>query len=237
MGNSWFEFKQFTIHQDRTAMKVGTDGVLLGAWAVVGDARNILDIGTGTGLIALMLAQKSKADITAIEIDRDAALQARRNAKCSQWNGRIEVIHQSFQDFTAIPERKYDVIITNPPFFNLSLHAPDKQRTVARHDEKLKKVELLQGVKELLSEGGKFYIILPSGDEKAFVDSALIYRLFCVKKLYICPTIRKKPKRVLMLFSHHHWDCETSTIAVEKDARHEYTEEYKVLTKEYYLAF
>ena len=129
MPNDYFKFKQFTIHQDKCAMKVGTDGVLLGAWAECANAKGILDIGTGTGLIALMIAQRSNAKIDAVEIDETASKQAKENIKKSLWNDRIEILNISFQDFSKSTNEKYDLIVSNPPYFQNSLYAPDEKRT------------------------------------------------------------------------------------------------------------
>lgn len=133
MPNPYFSFKQFTVYHDRCAMKVGTDGVLLGAWADVVSARNILDIGTGTGLISLMMAQRCNARIRAVDIDADAVEQARGNVAASPWQDRIEVELQDICHFTS--ETLFDVIVSNPPYFTDSLKCPGKQRNIARHTD------------------------------------------------------------------------------------------------------
>ena len=129
MANSWFQFKQFKVEQGKTAMKVGTDGVLLGAWASVGDAKNILDVGTGTGLIALMLAQRNQnAEISAIDIDRNAVEQAAENAEQSPWSGRISIFESDYNHFRVGVSCLFDLIVSNPPYFEQSLKSPTKSR-------------------------------------------------------------------------------------------------------------
>jgi len=134
MPNPWFQFKQFTVWHDKCAMKVGTDGVLLGAWADMEQARSILDVGTGSGLIALMAAQRNlTAAITAIDIDESAIIQARENFDRSPWVNRLTAEPISLEDFAGSTDAMFDVIVSNPPYFHQSLHSPDKKRTLARH--------------------------------------------------------------------------------------------------------
>ena len=147
MSNSYFQFKQFTVFHDRCAMKVGTDGVLLGAWTRTGQGCSILDIGTGTGLIALILAQRiPDARITAVELDREAALQAAENVRNSPWAARIEVVEADIRQYATRVSHPFDIIVSNPPFFNSSLHSPSEARTQARHTDSLSYAELFQGV-------------------------------------------------------------------------------------------
>ena len=165
MANSWFKFKQFTIHQNDTAMKVGTDGVLLGAWTKIKtDTQNILDIGTGTGLIALMLAQKtlSSSQIDAVELDQLAYQQAKENFKLSNWSQKLQAINQSIQEFTINTSKKYDLIISNPPFFRNSFASKNTQRQIARHTDSLSYDDLLYSVKKILLDDGIFQLSFPS---------------------------------------------------------------------------
>ena len=163
MANPYFQFKQFTVWHDKCAMKVGTDGVLLGAWTSVENTRSILDVGCGTGLISLMLAQRCQAIIDALDIDPAACMQARENADRSPFGQRLQVIHRPFADcvteFAGI--RQYDCIVSNPPYFINSLKCPDKQRNQARHTDTLSLDELISGSKQLLSPGGRLCLILP----------------------------------------------------------------------------
>src|SRR4051812_36766372 len=152
MSDSTFRFRQFTVHQDKCAMKVGTDAVLLGSWIHPGLSRHILDIGTGTGLLALMLAQKSFAGIDAIDIDQGAFMQATENVRMSPWFSRIYIYHHSFQDFIHSTPRKYDLIVTNPPYFHHASKPSIESRVNARHDNQLTFVELITGVRKVLAE-------------------------------------------------------------------------------------
>ena len=162
MSQPYFQFKQFTVWHDKCAMKVGTDGVLLGAWTPVKSSVRILDIGTGTGLVALMLAQRSTASITALEIDEAAAAQATENINRSPWKNRIEVIQQDFKHYSSKNGiSKFDTIVSNPPYFNASLKCSDEQRNKARHNDSLTYEELLAGVSGLLSQEGTFTIVIP----------------------------------------------------------------------------
>ena len=165
MGNSQFRFKKFTIEQDRCAMKVGTDGVLLGAWAEIASAERILDIGTGTGLIALMCAQRNElAQIHAIEIDSAAAEQAGENILNSQFSERIELQQVALQEFN--PSKEYDAIICNPPFFNSGTNSPVAERNQARHTISLSISDLLLHASRLISESGRLHLILPLDNEE-----------------------------------------------------------------------
>jgi tRNA1Val (adenine37-N6)-methyltransferase len=232
---SSFRFKQFTIHQDRCAMKVGTDGVLLGAWADCVHAARILDIGTGTGLIALMLAQRSRAVIDAIEIDEAAARQATENVLQSPFADRISVSLISFQEFYQKNNLKYDLIVSNPPYFNRSLKPPAENRTTARHTDTLPFEALINGVKNLLADSGHFALILPTAEGEEFIVLAEKADLFCVKKVSVYPREDGVVKRLLLLFSAKKSDCKLSDLVIETAGRHIYSEEYKNLTKDFYL--
>ncbi|MFM2293328.1 MAG: hypothetical protein RIS29_3141, partial [Bacteroidota bacterium] len=153
MANPFFRFKQFTVFHDRCAMKVGIDGVLLGCWTNVADTSMVLDIGTGTGLIALMIAQRTDAHIDAIDIDEGAFEQAMINVQASPWSSRLNVVLSSLQDFVS--DKKYDLIVSNPPYFINSLKNPDEQRTTARHTDSLTHEELIDQCIPKLTEGGR----------------------------------------------------------------------------------
>src|SRR5436190_6902240 len=146
MSETTFRFKQFTIHQDKCAMKVGTDSVLLGSWVDTAQATDILDIGTGSGIIALMLAQKSFAQIDAIDVDGNACEQAEENFKSSPWMDRLHVIHQSFQDYATGTEKKYDLIVSNPPYFQDAFKPAEESKLKAKHGDLLCFAELVDGV-------------------------------------------------------------------------------------------
>lgn len=238
MPGDAFEFKQFTIKQDRCAMKVGTDAVLLGAWTSCGEAQTILDIGTGTGVIALMLAQRCKAFIDAIDIDENTCDQAKDNAKQSKWADRVNVHNISLQDFVAVPRLKYDLIVSNPPYFIDSSKASGVERTKARHADLLPFPELVAGVKKLLAENGRLCVILPVKEGERFREIAESKGLHLSKLTRVRTTQDKQTeKRWLMQFEFKPKSFSENSIVIEKDKRHEYSDEYKELTREYYLAF
>lgn len=232
MSNPYFKFKQFSVYQDRCAMKVGTDGVLLGAWTNVSTAQQILDIGTGTGLVALMLAQRCNAQITALEVDASAAGQAAENVCQSPWKDRIEVVCKDFNAYR--PEAKYDVIVSNPPFFVGSLVSPDALRTQARHTHALSYEQLLQGVSSLLSKEGEFTVIIPYDVAAEVKMLAATHKLYPFKQLNIITSPGKQPKRCLLTFSFSSEECELTELLLERE-RHCYSDEYIALTKDYYL--
>ncbi len=218
-------------------MKVGTDGVLLGAWANCRHAKNILDIGTGTGLIALMAAQKSEAEIDAVEIDKDAAEDAKLNIQNSPWGNRITLFNTAFQEFAQNSRQKYDLIITNPPYFTHSKKPQQIGRTYARHNDSLSAADLFKGVELLLAENGELNIIIPADDYLRYIEAANDINLHCTKKLWVKPTPKIPPKRILLAFNKTKRSCSENTIVIESNGRHQYSSEYKALTKDFYLAF
>lgn len=230
-----FQFKQFTIEQDRTPMKVGTDGVLLGAWADVAKAGKILDIGTGTGLIALMVAQRNlQASIEALEIESNACRQARENIAASPWATRIKVIQTALQDY--YPENLYDSIVCNPPFFHDSTKAPDNGRSLARHNDTLPHHELIRNAARLLSPTGNFCVILPVAEALAMIAEASQYHLYPEYITHILPNPGKPPKRYLIKFVPEAAKRFENELIIEFD-RHIYSPEYIRLTKDFYLGF
>ncbi len=237
MPNDYFKFKQFIIQQDKCAMKVGTDGVLLGAWADCVNAKSILDIGAGTGLISLMLAQRSNAKIEAVEIDEAACVQAKENIKKSLWHDRIEILNKSFQDFSKSTNEKYDLIVSNPPYFQNSLYAPDEKRTDARHNSNLKLDDLLNGALNLLTEKGKLSIILPYLEGTLFILKAAENGMYCIRQTKVLPKPDREPKRLLLEFMKEKMPLIEQELIIELNKRHEYSEAYKNLTKDFYLAF
>lgn len=234
MPNSWFRFKMFTINQDKCAMKVGTDSILLGAWVNCENANNVLDVGTGTGVLALQIAQRSKAKITGIEIDLNSANQAKENIEISPWHDRIRIIHTSLQEFNS-NGNKFDLIISNPPFFQNSLQAPDVSRTNARHNLSLNPDDFIVSTKLLLSDNGILALIWPLEEGERFILRANENNLYCHRKAYVKPNPVKKPHRILMEFVFNKCITQTEEIAIENGTRHQYTEEYKKLTKPFYL--
>jgi tRNA1Val (adenine37-N6)-methyltransferase len=238
MPNDTFEFKEVKIKQDKCAMRVSTDAVLLGAWVIPNGSRSILDIGTGTGVIAMMLAQKSKAAITAIDIDKDSTEQARVNVEESIFKGQVDVVHSSFQELVKNFNGKFSLIVTNPPYFIDCLKANSDPRTTARHTDSLSFSDLIGGVKKLLEERGKFCLILPTKEAMLFREMAQSKGLYLSKLLRIRTTMEKdSEKRHLMQFEFKESEFSESTLIIEAEGRHKYTQEYKELTKDYYIHF
>lgn len=226
-----FNFRKFSIKQDQCAMKVGTDGVLLGAWARGG--KRILDIGTGTGLIALMMAQRyEQSHVTAIEIDTDAAQQAIQNIEASPFSGHIDVVCSSIQEYKA--QITFDCIVSNPPYFNDSLKNPDIQRATARHTDTLTFKELFDSVRRLLADDGEFSVIIPTESLQAFVSRAYLAGLTPTRKLAIRTTPRKQPKRYLVAFAKKATKLENEEQCLQSPdgTRSEW---YAELTKDFYI--
>jgi len=234
--NNWFEFKQFRIEQQKAAMKVGTDGVLLGAWIAVGDACRMLDVGTGTGLIALMLAQRSLAIIDAIEIDDFAFEEARFNFVHSPWSDRLNAVSGDFVSFSNHPEETYDLIVSNPPFFINSLKTSDAATTIARHDEKLSFDQLIFGVRRLLNYHGRLGVIIPFESGVGFRESARLHGFYLKQWTSVIPKIGKLSKRVLLEFGLQPcYPVENKLVILDESGT--YTENYKSLTAPFYPAF
>lgn len=235
MANNYFQFKQFTINQGKCAFKVGTDGVILGALADVAAAERILDIGTGTGLIALMMAQRSGAEITAIEPDHDSCIQAKENAENSKWSGRIEVLETDLQSY--FPSRKFDLIVSNPPYFRDSIRNPDPRKSVARHNDFLPSSDLLKGVSRLLEDKGTFQLILPYAEGNVFIAEAAGSGFYCNSILKIKPMPDSEVRRLVLVFGRYKQKLTEKFLTIEHGRRHEFTDEYVELTRDYYLKF
>ncbi len=235
MANPYFRFKQFTVFHHRCAMKVGTDGVLLGAWTKPENTENILDIGTGSGLIALMLAQKCNATIQAIDIEPNAIQQAKENFENSFWSDRMSAKEISLQNFSLISDTKFDLIVSNPPFFVNSLPTPDKNRSCARHANEMTHTDLLLCAKSLLSKTGRICLILPVNEGLLNVDFAESIQMYCSKLVYVSPKPGIEPKRLLIEYSLNPIKREISNLEIETSLRHQYSPEFTALVKDYYL--
>lgn len=214
-------------------MKVGTDGVLLGGWANLEQARHILDIGTGTGVIALMAAQRNcNAQIDAIEIEEQAFTQAQENIAASPWKNRIRIEYTSLQHYS--PEILYDCIVCNPPFFINSTKNPNASRTLARHNDTLPHKELVNHAKRLLDPNGKFHLILPITEALELMAYAQSIDFYPTHITFVHPTPCKPPKRILMELSLTQDSYYEDNITIEL-GRHHYSEAYTKLTKQFYL--
>lgn len=234
--NKPFKFKQFTIEQDRCAMKVGTDGVLLGAWtSVEHNPFNVLDIGAGTGILSLMIAQRSHAEqIEAIEIDDDAFEQCAENFENSPWNDRLFCFHASLLEYMEVVDEKFDLIICNPPFYSEDYKSTDKARNLARFSDAMPMEHIVFAVINFLSENGKFAIVLPYKMEKEFIEEAGLIGLFPNRILRVKGNPKSEIKRSLIEFSYTETNTEISELIIETD-RHNYTDDYINLTKDFYL--
>ena len=237
MPKERFQFRQFKIHQDRCLMKVGTDGVLLGAWAGVEGVKSILDIGAGTGLIALMLAQRAPAArVHGVELDEGSANQAAENASASPWSERIQIIHGSIQEYAESCSFPYDLIASNPPFFRNSLKSPDAGRNKVRHAETLPFADLLKAVAALLNPDGRFCLILPPSEARVFEEMALSFGLFATRICEVCSAPGKPPQRVLMQFERESRPLvKEPELSLYTDRSAIRSAEYDYLTREFYL--
>lgn len=236
-----FKFKKFTIHQDKCAMKVGTDAVLLGAWtSLENQPFSILDIGAGTGIISLMLAQRSHSvpiaigTIDAIEIDEEAYEQCVENFENSSWGDLLFCYHASLLEFTEEIEDKYDLIISNPPFYSDSYKTENIQRDLARFSDALPFEHLVDGISKLLSEKGIFSVIIPFREEKKIKTLASGVQLFPNKILHVKGNPSSEIKRSLISFSFNKTEVKTEELIIET-SRHQYTNDYISLTKDFYL--
>lgn len=237
MANSFFRFKQFTIHQEQTAMKVTTDSCLFGAWVAseiqsIPAASTVLDIGAGTGLLSMMIAQKNNLEIDAVEIDEKAAAQARANITNCIWKERINVLESDVLQLMA--DKQYSIIVTNPPFYENELNSPDRRRNIAHHSENLNLKQLIAVIKNRLLPNGEFFILLPVKRENDFENLCSDFGLYINMKLIIKQSVNHTPFRLMMKGS-----LLTSTVlesAIDiKDEQNNYTTAFIELLKDYYL--
>jgi len=236
MSTKPFQCKEFTILQDKTAMKVGTDGVLLGAWAELNkNLKSILDIGTGTGLIALQIAQRIDCEtIDALEIESNAFEQAVENFENSDWRDRLFCYHTSLQEFANEIEEKYDLIISNPPYYNDTFKNIENKRALARHTVTLSFNALLSSSAKLLSEFGTCAFIVPYKEEDVFIKIAKDNKLFPQRITRVRGNINTNFKRSLLQFSFSNLNPAIDELAIEIE-RHVFTEKYKNLVKDFYI--
>jgi tRNA1Val (adenine37-N6)-methyltransferase len=237
MPNPYFHFKQFTIYHDKCAMKVGTDGVLLGAWTNVDNALEILDVGTGTGLIAIMLAQRSMAMVDAVEIDENAFGQAGENIMRCPWSSKIHLIKSSFQEYSNGCGKAYDRIVSNPPFYKNQYRPSDKSRSVARHDDSLSLKDLVFHADSVLKHDGTISVVIPAESIDNYRQYLYQKNLHILRLLYVMPLPGKPVKRILVEAGRKKAIIKEDFLAIESDRRHHYTQQYIDLTKEFYLAF
>lgn len=235
--NNYFQFKQFLVIQEKAAMKVGTDGVMLGAWVNVRHEKKILDIGTGTGLIALMMAQRTSAEIIGIEIEKNAAEEAARNCMMSNWKERLSVQNISFQEFTEKSNEKFDLIISNPPFFINDQKSKQNNMAIAKHNDLLPLQDLISGCRKLISEKGKIALVLSISAAKKIIEFIDEAGLFITRITEVFPTPQKESNRFLMEFSIKKQDIQKNTLTIFEESGGNFSKSYKELTKEFYLNF
>ena len=234
MPNTYFDFKRFRIEQDKCSMKVGTDGVLLGAWFPMESGMSVLDVGTGTGLIALMAAQRGAGSVTAIEIDADAAGQAYRNVERSEWADQIKVVNADVAHFTI--DSKFDRIVCNPPYFRDSLRSPDAGRNTARHNDALSYETLVRCSAEMLEPLGQLCLVLPYNSVDVFVKCASSAGLYLCSRTDVVTTPGKRPIRSLMAFCKQYSEMETEELAISGPDGKE-TPDYINLVKDFCLKY
>ena len=228
-----FNFKQFAVKHEKSTMKVGTDAVLLGAWVKTIGTQRVLDIGTGCGIITLMLAQRNEqANVIGIDIDLASVEEATENAKNSPWYARIAFENTSLQSYH--PTALFDLIVSNPPFFQSGTTSPVASRKSARHTVELSFTALLNNAQRLLTSYGNFSVILPESAQNKFVAEANKFDLYLNKITYFKPLTTKKPERVLMNFCRNKTVLEKSTL-IHYQENGDWTEEYIGLTKDFYL--
>ena len=236
MPNPYFRFKQFTIYQDKCAMKVGTDGVLLGAWSDVGSGGKMLDVGTGTGLIALMIAQRSPAgSLWAVENEESALEQAKLNIDNSPFSDRITLVNSSFQLFARQTAIRFDLIVSNPPFFSDSLLPPVKQRAEARHSVTLTLEELLYSCRSCLAESGILSLILPYSRSNELEKLCEKYAFHLKRKTIVYPLRNTTPKRILVELTSKQTSRPVTRSLVIEESRHHYTKDFTELVRDFYL--
>lgn len=233
MSNSYFKFKQFTIEQSDCAMKVGTDGCLLGGWFNCSESKRVLDIGCGTGLITIMVAQRNNAEITGIEIDSKAAVQARINADNSPWGERIAIVHGDLLEYTT--EQRFDHIVSNPPYFVNSLKCDDTSRTLARHSDSLDCRQFFRKCAELLSSDGRVSIVIPCDIMNEWKTAALELNLHPARTTFIKTTPKKAAKRVLIEFRFNTQDENKESTLVLENSPGEYSDDAKKILSDFYL--
>ncbi len=231
-----FKFKQFHVSHDKSSMKVGTDAVLLAALVEMSEYNSILDIGCGSGVISLMCAQKSRAQISAIDIDKDSVEQAHENFESSKWNSRLKVSECSVQEYAKLPEQKFDLLISNPPFFENALKSPLESRNKARHNDTLSSEDLLHSARQLLLAHGKLAIILPFTEGEEFIKTASSHQFYLQRRVEIQPKPSKIANRLVLEFVLSPCETTKENIIIREEGN-DYTEDYRRVTKDFYLAF
>ena len=232
-----FQFKQFHVSHHKSTLKVGTDAVLLGTWASHPHPQKILDIGTGNGVIALLMAQRfQQANIRAVDIDVDSVEEATSNFIESPWSSRLRAIHQDVQNFAKLATERFDMIVSNPPFFENDLHAQNEKLNKAKHSNTLNYKSLFHAADQLLKENGIFALICPYDKKDKVIEIASFNRLFCKRQLCIYPKKTKQANRIIIEFCHSESVCENIELVIYTEDN-TYTSQYKKLGQDYYINF
>ncbi|HET8962905.1 MAG TPA: methyltransferase [Chitinophagales bacterium] len=233
-----FQFKQFAIQQEKVAMKLGTDAMLLGSWADINNISNALDIGSGTGILALMIAQRNgTAMIDGIDINLDAVEQAKENVLASPWANRIHILHSDLHNYFHTVKKKYDLIICNPPYFGKGFPVVDRGRNIARVAENLDSELLFESSQYLLTETGKLAVIIPYDNADKFLESAMHHTLFCSRKTIVYSKADKPPIRMLLEIKKQQSIVQEDILIIEGENPNRYSNNFKKLTEEFYLHF
>ena len=237
MSSEIFKFKQFQVDQEQCSMKIGTDGVLLGAWVSTEGVNSVLDIGTGTGVIALMVAQRTpKASISAVEIDDKSFEQAKKNIEESPWSSRMDLQNAPIQDYAKTADQTFDLIVCNPPFFSGGTFSNNQERNNVRHTIKLPNGDLLRCANNLLNKTGKFCVILPYIEGLRFKEMAVTYGLYANRVTSVIGKVGKPVERLLIEFCKEKCDnLKEDELVIQVGGRDEYSEEYINLTRDFYL--
>ena len=235
MSETLFRFKKFQVSQEKCAMKINTDGVLLGAWVNCKQAEKILDIGTGSGVIAMMLAQRSTASrIVGVEIDEASCEEAEMNMKLSPWPLRLSVFKESIQDFTTNANEEFDLVVSNPPFFSGGTLSSTQQRSLVKHTVKLPHSDLLRSAYELMSKEGQFFVVLPYIEGLRFIELAEQYRLYCNHICEVSSFENSPVERLLLSFNKFESEQNKEAIFIRKDST-SFSDSYINLTRDFYL--
>ncbi|MFL2579264.1 MAG: tRNA1(Val) (adenine(37)-N6)-methyltransferase [Parvicellaceae bacterium] len=232
-----FNFKKFSIHQNNAAMKIGTDGILIASWVNVSKKFRALDIGSGTGIITIMLCQRNlNLELDSLELSANAIMDAKINIENCNWSDRIKLFHQDLKDFH--PDSNYDLIVSNPPYFKKSLQPSNSERSKARHQNDLKLEDILKFSNQNLTKDGSLNIILPFEQKKEAIEFAKKHGLNAIRECAVYPKPNKAPHRILIEFSRsENKQLIKESLVIEEAGRHNYSEDYKKLTREFYTIF
>ncbi len=237
MSVDYFQFKQFIVHHLHSTMKVGTDAVLLATLSDLPTSGKILEVGTGTGVISLILAQRCPAQITAIDIHQASVWEARANFKESPWSNRLQALMIPYQLYARQGNPiQYDLIISNPPFFENDLKSTDENRNLARHNDQLSYRDFLLASRNFISEKGKLSLILPVTEGKGFIEEARNFGFYLHKQIEIKPKPEKKANRLILSFGNQVMDKIQEESLTVRNSDNNYTEAYKMLTEDFYVS-